>query len=96
MLRLLLVIFYLNELIEGQSYTSLSFQEDGVFDSQSAKDYARLGFDFPDLDKFTICTWIKLHYHRLHNQLWSYCAKKNAALVCSGLGNEITIFHIFD
>lgn len=86
----ILILFCFFQILEAQqSYTSLSFQEDGFFDSQSAKDYARLEFDFPELDKFTICTWIKLHYHRLHNQLWSYCAKKNSALVCSGLGKTI-------
>ena len=76
-------IFYILGL--GQ-YEAFSFQEDGFLDKQSNKEWAQLeNKKLPELERLSICVWVKLHYHRTHNQVWSYCALKNFILVCSGL-----------
>ena len=60
---------------------------DGFLDKQSNKEWAQLdNRKLPELERLTICVWVKLHFHRIHNQVWSYCALKNFILVCSGLG----------
>ena len=80
---LTLYIFYILGL--GQ-YEAFSFQEDGFLDKQSNKEWAQLeNKKLPELERLSICVWVKLHYHRTHNQVWSYCALKNFILVCSGL-----------
>ena len=79
---LYLILFFLGL---GQ-YEAFSFQEDGFLDKQSNKEWAQLdNKKLPELERLTICVWVKLHYHRTHNQVWSYCALKNFILVCSGL-----------
>ena len=71
-------------------YEAFSFQEDGFLDKQSNKEWAQYGQQkFPELERMTVCVWVKLHFHRIHNQVWSYCALKNFILVCSGLSKYI-------
>ena len=68
-------------------YEAFSFQEDGFLDKQSNKEWVQLGQKkLPELDRLTVCVWVKLHFRRNHNQVWSYCALKRYILVCSGLG----------
>ncbi len=75
--------------LTGAAVLSYSFQEDGFYDSFSAKEWVELdrSVKLPELESMTVCTWVKMHFHRLHNQIWSYCALKNSFLVCSGLSN---------
>ena len=84
-MRFLTFLFFFNILGLGQ-YEAFSFQEDGFLDKQSNKEWAQLeNKKLPELERLSICVWVKLHYHRTHNQVWSYCALKNFILVCSGL-----------
>ena len=82
-------------------YEAFSFQEDGFLDKQSNKEWAQYDHQkFPELERLTVCVWVKLHFHRIHNQVWSYCALKNFILVCSGLSkynlkNSLSVTCIF-
>ena len=85
----------------SSQYEAFSFQEDGFLDKQSNKEWAQYDHQkFPELERLTVCVWVKLHFHRIHNQVWSYCALKNFILVCSGLSkynlkNSLSVTCIF-
>ena len=68
-------------------YQAFSFQEDGFLDKQSNKEWVTLNqTNLPELERLTVCVWVKLFFKRVHNQVWTYCAMKRFILVCSGLG----------
>ena len=76
-------------------YEAFSFQEDGFLDKNSNKEWAKLSQKtLPELERLTVCVWVKLHFRRIHNQVWSYCALKRYILVCSGL-NKYILFYFF-
>ena len=66
-----------------------SFQKDGIFDNESTQEWAKLNNEMPELAKATICTWLKIHFHRYENTVWTYCIEdEDSNLICSGLGNS--------
>ena len=66
-----------------------SFQKDGIFDNDSTQEWAKLNKEMPELAKATICTWLKIHFHRYENTVWTYCIEdEDSNLICSGLGNS--------
>ena len=59
-------------------------------DKQSNKEWAKLNdTNLPELERLTVCVWVKLHFKRVHNQVWTYCSMKRFILVCSGLGKKL-------
>ena len=93
-LKVYLTLFGLFSVCKSQ-LMAYTFQEDGFFDENSVKEWVKLDANLPELERLTICTWVKLHFHRLHNTVWSYCALKNSVLVCSSLGINISLLQFF-
>ena len=86
----IVILFPISACIEYQVF---SFQPDGFYDENSAKDWVRLNTDLglPELPEATICTWFKIHFHRYENTMWSFCiVDQNSNLVCNTLTFQST------
>ena len=84
-----LILFSIFPLVYADTIENpvFSFQKDGVFDEESATEWAKLNNEIPEMDKATVCTWFKVYFHRYENTVWTYCIEKDSNLICNGLGN---------
>ena len=84
-----LILFSIFPLVYADTIENpvFSFQKDGVFDEESATEWAKLNSEIPEMNKATVCTWFKVYFHRYENTVWTYCIEKDSNLICNGLGN---------